>query len=61
MSAPVDPDPWGNRYAVNVEFLTGGSQDVVVLSSGPDEQVDSAYSQNGLTAGGDDLIVLVEP
>jgi hypothetical protein len=25
LNAPVDPDPWGNRYAVNVEFLgTGG-------------------------------------
>jgi len=61
LSAPIDPDPWGNRYAVNVEFLTGGSEDVVVFSSGPDEQIDSVYSQNGLTAGDDDLIVLVEP
>jgi type II secretory pathway pseudopilin PulG len=61
LTSPVDPDPWGNRYAVNVEFLTGGSQDVVVFSSGPDEQIDSLYSQNGLTAGDDDLIVLVEP
>jgi hypothetical protein len=61
LSAPVDPDPWGNRYAVNVEFLTGGSQDVVVWSAGPDEQVDSAFAQNGLAAGDDDLIVLVEP
>ena len=61
VSAPIDPDPWGNRYAVNVEFLTGGSQDVVVFSSGPDEQIDSAYSQNGLTPGDDDLMVLVEP
>ena len=61
MTAPIDPDPWGNRYAVNVEFLTGGSQDVVAFSSGPDEQIDSAYSQNGLTAGDDDLMVLVEP
>jgi hypothetical protein len=61
MTSPIDPDPWGNRYAVNVEFLTGGSEDVVVFSSGPDEQIDSAYSQNGLIAGDDDLIVLVEP
>jgi hypothetical protein len=61
LTAPVDPDPWGNRYAVNVEFLTGGPQDVVVFSSGPDEQIDSVYSQNGLTATDDDLIVLVEP
>jgi hypothetical protein len=21
MTGPVDPDPWGNRYAVNVAFL----------------------------------------
>ena len=61
LSAPVDPDPWGNRYAVNVEFLTGGSQDVDVYSAGPDEQIDSLYSQNGLTPGDDDLMVLVEP
>jgi type II secretory pathway pseudopilin PulG len=61
LTGPVDPDPWGNRYAVNVEFLTGGPQDVVVFSSGPDEQIDSAYSQNGLTPGDDDLMVLVEP
>jgi hypothetical protein len=61
LTAPVDPDPWGNRYAVNVEFLTGGSEDVVVFSSGPDEQIDSAFAQNGLTAGDDDLMVLVEP
>jgi hypothetical protein len=61
LSAPVNPDPWGNRYAVNVEFLTGGNQDVVVFSAGPDEQIDSAYSQNGLTPGDDDLMALVEP
>ena len=61
MTSPIDPDPWGNRYAVNVEFLTGGAEDVVVFSAGPDEQIDSVYSQNGLAAGDDDLIVLVEP
>ena len=61
LTSPVDPDPWGNRYAVNVEFLTGGTQDVVVMSAGPDEQVDSPYAGDGLTAGDDDLFVLVEP
>jgi hypothetical protein len=61
LTAPIDPDPWGNRYAVNVEFLTGGSDDVVVFSAGPDEQIDSEYEDNGLTAVDDDLIVLVEP
>jgi type II secretory pathway pseudopilin PulG len=61
LTAPIDPDPWGNRYAVNVEFLTGGNDDVVVFSAGPDEQIDSEYEDNGLTAVDDDLIVLVEP
>jgi type II secretory pathway pseudopilin PulG len=61
LTSPIDPDPWGNRYAVNVEFLTGGSDDVVVLSAGPDEQIDSDYEDNGLTAVDDDIVVLVEP
>jgi hypothetical protein len=61
LTSPIDPDPWGNRYAVNVEFLTGGNDDVVVFSAGPDEQVDSEYADNGLTAADDDIIVLVEP
>jgi type II secretory pathway pseudopilin PulG len=61
LTSPIDPDPWGNRYAVNVEFLTGGTEDVVVMSAGPDEQVDSPYAGNGLTSGDDDLFVLVEP
>ena len=57
MNAPIDPDPWGNRYAVNVEFLTGGTEDVVVFSAGPDEQVDSASTPpTGSTAGDDDLM-----
>jgi hypothetical protein len=61
LTSPIDPDPWGNRYAVNVEFLTGGNEDVVVLSAGPDEEIDSLYDDNGLTAGDDDIVVLVEP
>jgi hypothetical protein len=61
LTAPVDPDPWGNRYAVNVEFLVGGNEDVVVFSAGPDEQIDTVFSQNGLAPGDDDLVVLVEP
>ena len=62
--APNDPDPWGNRYAVNSQYLgggAGGSNDVVVYSAGPDEVIDSAYTANPLVAGGDDLVVLVEP
>ena len=61
MSAPIDPDPWGNRYAINSEWTNGGPEDVVVFSAGPDEEIDSAYAANGLTAGDDDLVLLVQP
>jgi Flp pilus assembly pilin Flp len=62
MSAPIDSDPWGNRYAINTEWaLDPGLNDTVVYSAGPDEQIDSAYAANPLTAGDDDLVVLVLP
>jgi hypothetical protein len=64
LTAPVDPDPWGNRYMVNVEYLGAGganANDVVVYSAGPDEQIDTAFTADPLTAGDDDLITLVEP
>ena len=63
LTGPIDPDPWGNRYAVNVEYLgggAGGNNDVVVYSAGPDEEIDSAYGANPLVAGDDDVTVLVE-
>ena len=63
ISAPVDPDPWGNRYAVNVQWLQGTSterkNDVIVLSTGPDEQIDTAFEADGITPGDDDIIVVV--
>lgn len=63
LSAPVDPDPWGNRYAVNVQFLQGTAtarkNDVVVLSAGPDESVDSLFEVDGMTPGDDDVMVVV--
>ena len=62
LNAPIDPDPWGNRYMVNVAFLgASSSNDVVVFSAGPDEAIDTQYAANPLAAGGDDLITLVEP
>ena len=61
MTGPIDPDPWGNRYGVNVEFLGNGSaNDVVVYSAGQDEEIDTQYSANPVVATDDDLIVLVE-
>ena len=63
LTAPIDPDPWGNRYGVNVQYMGGGgsgANDVVVHSSGPDEEIETPFTANPVTAGGDDLIVLVE-
>lgn len=61
LTAPLDPDPWGNRYGINVQFLgTGSANDVVVFSAGPDEEIDTQFAANPLSAGDDDLIVLVE-
>jgi len=60
IEAPIDPDPWGNRYMVNTIYLRSGSTyDTVVLSAGPDEEVDSSWSQNGFVAGDDDIFCLV--
>jgi len=60
LTAPIDPDPWGNRYMVNVQYLGASTNDVVVLSAGPDEEIDTEFTAVSLSAGGDDLIVLVE-
>ena len=52
-------DPWGNRYAANVYFLsqTDGI-DVVVLSAGPDQEIDSRFEMDGFVPGDDDIAVL---
>ena len=60
LNAPINPDPWGNRYAVNTQYLGASTNDVVVFSAGPDEKVDTSDTGNPLVAVGDDLIVLVE-
>lgn len=60
IEAPVDPDPWGNRYMVNAQYLASGTAyNAVVLSAGPDEEVDSAWAQSGFTAGDDDIFCTV--
>ena len=63
---PIAGDPWGTRYAVNVEFLaralgagpSGNVNDVVVLSAGPDRVVDTRFDTDGATGGSDILYVL---
>ncbi len=60
INAPVDPDPWGNRYAVNAEYLKSTTMnDVFVLSAGPDEDIDTPFTFNGARPGDDDIIAIV--
>lgn len=60
----VRPDPWGNRYMANVLWLTmpqgadssGFIRPVIVLSAGPDEEVDTYFdSVGGFVLGDDDI------
>jgi len=60
----VRPDPWGNRYMANVLWLTmpqgvdssGFIRPVIVLSAGPDEEVDTQFdSVGGFVLGDDDI------
>ena len=51
-------DPWGHRYAVNVQFLDARF-DVLVLSAGPNGQIETPYKARNLAFGGDDVAVLV--
>jgi hypothetical protein len=63
INAPVGPDPWGNRYAMNTMNLDGTANerriDTFVMSAGPDEQIDTAWSMDGAVAGDDDIIVIL--
>ena len=59
LQAPVEADPWGNRYAVNAEYFDGNpvASDVVVISAGPNETIETVFTGSlGITAGGDDII-----
>jgi type II secretory pathway pseudopilin PulG len=61
LSGPIGPDPWGYRYAVNVEFLerpwgagpSGTVNDVVVISSGNNGIIEQAINTDGFTSGND--------
>jgi hypothetical protein len=56
----VGADPWGNRYAVNVRWLTVSTAfDTAVLSAGVDGIVNTAFARDGLLAGGDDIVSVV--
>ena len=68
LSDAVDPDPWGNRYMVNVFAMyhpqgddsDGFASAVVCYSAGPDEEVDTNFNQPaGWITGDDDYATLV--
>ena len=60
LNAPIDADPWGNRYAVNVRYLGVSGNDVVVYSAGPDENTDTTDTAAAWAPVDDDLFFLVE-
>ncbi len=70
MNDQISPDPWGNRYAVNVFALYSPprvgpldrfSSAVVCFSAGPDGNVDTDFNQPfGWTTGDDDLTALLQ-
>ncbi len=60
----VRPDPWGNRYMANVLWFTmpqlqdssGFIRPIIVLSAGPDEEIDTPFeSASGFILGDDDI------
>lgn len=60
----VRPDPWGNRYMANVLWLTmpqgsdsaGFIRPVIVVSAGPDEEIDTPFEAiGGFIVGDDDI------
>lgn len=70
LAGKVRSDPWGNRYAVNVVWLdpkaetvggpdSGHTEDVFVLSAGPDEELDTPFALDGVAPRDDDLIRIV--
>lgn len=67
LSGGVGPDPWGMRYAVNVEFLakalgagpSGNTNDVFVLSAGGNLKTDTRFDTSETTALVDDILYVV--
>ena len=60
LNAPIDPDPWGNRYMFSAENLNLFPGTADLLSAGPDEAVDTTWDLATTTAGADDLVLFVQ-
>lgn len=60
LEGPISSDPWGHRYAVNVQFLRAANgRDVVVLLAGADGIAETPFAQDGSMPNGDDRLALV--
>lgn len=60
INAPIDEDPWGNRYGVNTLYLKSLTlNDVFVVSAGPNELIDTPFTVDGVVPGDDDLTSVV--
>jgi hypothetical protein len=66
LPGPIGPDPWGNRYAVNVEYLaralgtgpSGNVNDVIVVSSGNNSVIEVRYDTDGAAPANDVVYVV---
>jgi type II secretory pathway pseudopilin PulG len=70
LPGPIAADPWGYRYAVNVEYLArglssgtpppamGNVNDVIVISGGNNGLVEVRYDTDGPTSGNDVFYVV---
>jgi hypothetical protein len=66
LPGPLGPDPWGNRYAVNVEFLerpigagpAGQVNDVFVISAGSNGRIETRFDVDGVTGSNDVIYVI---
>lgn len=63
LNPPIPPDPWGNRYAINSQYFhpePGGTNDVIILSAGQNEIIETVFTADPITAGGDDVVLLLQ-
>ena len=76
LNGPVDVDPWGYAYQANTVFLAvasdaadgtgtgqrrgGWTNNVMVVSSGANGVVQTAFGSTGAAAGGDDVVYVVQ-
>ena len=55
----LTPDPWGRRYAINVQSYNSSTADTIVLSPGPNGVVETGFSADGVAPGGDDIVAVI--